>query len=282
MFFLILSIYTLIYNIAIYVAAKFYEVRVDQFYLWLDYGFRIFKMKIGETEFGLGWLPLGGYVKLSGYFLEEGEEVLPYHFENLPLSKQLVITLIGPLLNLILALIVFAFFYEVPLFEIAFLVAILIAIVAGFFVLVKVISPITKRVKEKNETFKLIVFVLLIALYINALATVADGVNEFFPLFDCFNNIYSGNLKSILFSEGQLTHSLKILISAIGIFLFFINLLPIVGFNGFKVVSILYRFFAGSKVPEKFVDYLSQISGIVIILIYALIIYFLVVTAFRG
>ena len=70
---LIITVYIFVYNLGILLFAKLYKVGVEKFYVWMDLGFSLLKIEGQNTEFGLGWLPLGGYVKLSGIHLEEGE-----------------------------------------------------------------------------------------------------------------------------------------------------------------------------------------------------------------
>ena len=61
-----LSILIVLHEFGHYLPAKWFKIRVEKFYLFFDAGFSLFKVKRGETEWGIGWLPLGGYVKISG------------------------------------------------------------------------------------------------------------------------------------------------------------------------------------------------------------------------
>ena len=61
-----LSILIVLHEFGHYLPARFFGVRVTKFYLFFDYKFSLFKKKIGETEWGIGWIPLGGYVKIEG------------------------------------------------------------------------------------------------------------------------------------------------------------------------------------------------------------------------
>ena len=65
-FFLSLSILVILHELGHFCAAKWFKTRVEKFYLFFNPGFSLFKKQIGETEYGVGWLPLGGYVKISG------------------------------------------------------------------------------------------------------------------------------------------------------------------------------------------------------------------------
>ena len=60
-----LSILVVLHEFGHYITAKMFGCKVEKFYLFMDWNFALFKKKIGETEFGIGWLPLGGYVKIE-------------------------------------------------------------------------------------------------------------------------------------------------------------------------------------------------------------------------
>ena len=60
-----LSILVILHELGHYIPAKLFKTRVEKFYLFFDPWFSIFKKKVGDTEYGVGWLPLGGYVKIS-------------------------------------------------------------------------------------------------------------------------------------------------------------------------------------------------------------------------
>ena len=61
-----LSILVVLHELGHFVPAKLFKTRVEKFYLFFDPWFSLFKTKKGDTEYGIGWLPLGGYVKISG------------------------------------------------------------------------------------------------------------------------------------------------------------------------------------------------------------------------
>jgi len=65
-FFLSLSILVILHEMGHFMFAKLFKTRVEKFYLFFNPWFSLFKFKHGETEYGIGWLPLGGYVKISG------------------------------------------------------------------------------------------------------------------------------------------------------------------------------------------------------------------------
>jgi len=65
-FLLSLSIIVIIHEFGHFIFAKLFKTRVEKFYLFFDPWFSLFRRKVGETEYGIGWIPLGGYVKISG------------------------------------------------------------------------------------------------------------------------------------------------------------------------------------------------------------------------
>ncbi len=114
----ILSVLVILHEFGHYIAAKIFKVRVEKFYLFMDAGFSLFKKKIGETEWGVGWLPIGGYVKLSGMVdesmdLEQMEqEPQPWEFRSKPAWQRLIIMLGGIIVNILLAWFIFTVLYS--------------------------------------------------------------------------------------------------------------------------------------------------------------------------
>lgn len=96
-----------------YVAARIFKTRVEKFFLFFDVNFALFKKKIGDTVFGIGWLPLGGYVKISGMIDESMDsdqmekEPEPWDFRSKPTWQRLIIMLGGVTVNLILGFFIF-------------------------------------------------------------------------------------------------------------------------------------------------------------------------------
>ncbi len=113
-FFLSLSILVLIHELGHFMMAKLFKVRVEKFYLFFDPWFSLFKFRKGETEYGIGWLPLGGYCKIAG-MIDESMDVeqmkqppQPYEFRSKGAGQRLLIMVGGVLFNFILALIIYA------------------------------------------------------------------------------------------------------------------------------------------------------------------------------
>lgn len=109
-----LSIIVVLHEMGHFFPAKWFKTRVEKFYLFFDAGFALFKMKKGETEYGIGWLPLGGYVKISGMVDESmdtkalAEEPKPWEFRSKPAWQRLIIMIGGVTVNLILGFFIYA------------------------------------------------------------------------------------------------------------------------------------------------------------------------------
>lgn len=109
-----LSILVVLHEFGHYITAKWFKCRVDKFYLFFDPWFSIVKKKVGETEYGIGWLPLGGYVKIAGMVDESmDKEALklppqPWEFRSKPAWQRLIIMLGGVTVNVLLAFFIYA------------------------------------------------------------------------------------------------------------------------------------------------------------------------------
>ncbi|GLU43009.1 RIP metalloprotease RseP [Allomuricauda sp. NBRC 101325] len=112
-FFLSLSLLIVLHELGHFIPAKIFKTRVEKFFLFFDVKFALFKKKIGETVYGIGWLPLGGYVKISGMIDESmdteqmKEEPKPWEFRSKPAWQRLIIMLGGVTVNFVLAVIIF-------------------------------------------------------------------------------------------------------------------------------------------------------------------------------
>ena len=112
-FFLSLSLLIVLHELGHFIPAKLFKTRVEKFYLFFDIKFSLFKKKIGETVYGIGWLPLGGYVKISGMIDESmdteqmQQEPQPWEFRSKPAWQRLIIMLGGVTVNFILAVVIF-------------------------------------------------------------------------------------------------------------------------------------------------------------------------------
>lgn len=108
-----LSILVIFHEFGHFIAAKIFKTRVEKFYLFFDPWFSLFKIKKGETEYGMGWLPLGGYVKISGMIDESMDKEAmklppqPWEFRSKPAWQRLIIMLGGVTVNVILAIFIY-------------------------------------------------------------------------------------------------------------------------------------------------------------------------------
>jgi len=109
-----LSILVIVHEFGHFIFSKAFKCRVEKFYLFFDPWFSLFKFTKGETEYGVGWLPLGGYVKISGMIDESMDKeqmklpAEPYEFRSKPSWQRLIIMIGGVLFNLILAAILYS------------------------------------------------------------------------------------------------------------------------------------------------------------------------------
>ena len=111
---LALSILVILHEFGHYITARWFKCRVEKFYLFFDPWFSLFKKKVGDTEYGIGWLPLGGYVKISGMVDEsmdkEAMKLPPkeYEFRSKPAWQRLIIMLGGVIMNVLVAFVIYA------------------------------------------------------------------------------------------------------------------------------------------------------------------------------
>ncbi|MET6998425.1 RIP metalloprotease RseP [Chitinophaga defluvii] len=109
-----LSILVVLHELGHFIPAKLFKTRVEKFYLFFDPWFSLFKFKKGDTEYGVGWLPLGGYVKISGMVDEsmDKEQMMqppkPWEFRSKPTWQRLIIMIGGVTVNIILAFFIYA------------------------------------------------------------------------------------------------------------------------------------------------------------------------------
>jgi regulator of sigma E protease len=112
-FILSLSFLIVLHELGHFIPAKLFKTRVEKFYLFFDYKFSLFKQKIGETVYGIGWIPLGGYVKISGMIDESmdteqmKQPAQPWEFRSKPAWQRLIIMLGGVIMNFILGILIY-------------------------------------------------------------------------------------------------------------------------------------------------------------------------------
>lgn len=114
-----LSILVVLHECGHFFPAKWFKTRVEKFYLFFNPGFELFKKKIGETEYGVGWLPLGGYVKIAGMIDESFDkeqmqgEPQPWEFRSKPAWQRFIIMIGGVTVNIILGFLLYIMIFSV-------------------------------------------------------------------------------------------------------------------------------------------------------------------------
>lgn len=109
-----LSILIVLHELGHFIPAKIFKTRVEKFYLFFDVKFSLFKKKIGETVYGIGWLPLGGYVKIAGMIDESMDKEQmkqppqPWEFRSKPTWQRLIIMVGGVTVNIIVGFLIYA------------------------------------------------------------------------------------------------------------------------------------------------------------------------------
>src|SRR5881392_2710419 len=111
-----LAILVTLHELGHFLAARAFGIRVEKFYLFFDaWGFKFFSFKKGDTEYGIGWLPLGGYVKIAGMIDESMDKeamkqpAKEWEFRSKPAWQRLIIMLGGIIMNVLVAFVIYAF-----------------------------------------------------------------------------------------------------------------------------------------------------------------------------
>ncbi len=112
-FFMSLSLLVAIHEFGHFIMARVFKIRVEKFYIFFDPWFSLFKWKRGETEYGVGWLPLGGYVKIAGMIDESMDleqmqaPVQPWEFRAKPAWQRFCVMVAGVVMNVLLAMMIY-------------------------------------------------------------------------------------------------------------------------------------------------------------------------------
>src|SRR5882724_2037682 len=109
-----LAILVTLHELGHFLAARAFGIRVEKFYLFFDaWGFKFFSFKRGDTEYGIGWLPLGGYVKIAGMIDESMDKeamkqpAQPWEFRSKPAWQRLIVMVAGVTMNVILGIAIY-------------------------------------------------------------------------------------------------------------------------------------------------------------------------------
>ena len=112
-FFLCFTILVGIHELGHFLMARVFRIRVEKFYIFFDIGFSLFKFRRGHTEYGMGWLPLGGYCKIAGMIDEsmdkgyQSQAVQPWEFRAKPAWQRFLVMIAGVVMNLLLAVAIY-------------------------------------------------------------------------------------------------------------------------------------------------------------------------------
>ncbi len=113
-FLVCLSMLVLIHEFGHFIAARIFKIRVEKFYIFFDPWFSLFKFRRGHTEYGMGWLPLGGYVKIAGMIDESmdteqmKQPVQSWEFRAKPAWQRLIVMVAGVFMNVVLAIVIYS------------------------------------------------------------------------------------------------------------------------------------------------------------------------------
>jgi regulator of sigma E protease len=108
-----LSIIVILHELGHFIPAKLFKCRVEKFFLFFDPWFALVKKKVGDTVYGIGWLPLGGYVKISGMIDESmdkeqmNQPAQPWEFRSKPAWQRLIIMVGGVTVNVLLSFLLY-------------------------------------------------------------------------------------------------------------------------------------------------------------------------------
>src|SRR5215212_6208743 len=114
-FILSFSILVVLHELGHFLTAKWFGCRVEKFYLFFNPWFSLWKKKIGDTEYGIGWLPLGGYVKIAGMIDESMDKeamkqpAQPWEFRSKPAWQRLIVMVAGVTMNIILGIVIYSY-----------------------------------------------------------------------------------------------------------------------------------------------------------------------------
>lgn len=112
-FFMSLSLLVGIHEFGHYIMARVFKIRVEKFYIFFDPWFSLFKWKRGDTEYGVGWLPLGGYVKIAGMIDESMDleqmkaPAQHWEFRAKPAWQRFLVMIAGVMMNVLLAMVIY-------------------------------------------------------------------------------------------------------------------------------------------------------------------------------
>lgn len=239
---LIISIYIFLYNTCMLLVCKYWGMLVEKFYIWIDAGFSIFKITIKETEYGLGWLPTGGYIKIAGMQKEIDQPMLPHDFDSFPPFSRATVMLSAPFFNLLLGIIFYYLAYSTDSLPAILSCLLLIGLLLFLLVIIKI-----RYQKKVVSWLAMIINVGVVILVAFAIYCILEYSTPFTTHLTRFVygdfDIWQWGITSSYFLK---------LMAFTGILMGTVNLLPLVGFNGFSYINLLYESMTNNAIPERF------------------------------
>ena len=249
----------------IYTFAKSFGVGIEKVYIWLDYKFSLLKFKINNTLYGFGWLPTGGYIKLTGLVHEAGEEMEPHHFKAKSVSKQIIILSSGAILSLIFSYTFYALSGQINSQGIIYN---LVQLFVSLTIITILIAQVYKAVKSVTS-FKPLIYLSIMASYLLYLIEIAVFIHQTTPFFADFLTLFKNDTSP--FSE----HGILNIFSFVGVLVFLLELIPLGGKNGFLIVNGLYQSITYQEVPDRIISKMTLFSLLVMIPLYGMLFYLL-------
>jgi membrane-associated protease RseP (regulator of RpoE activity) len=227
------------------IPCKLWGIGVEKFYIWIDAGISLFRTNINGTEYGLGWFPTGGYVKITGMLLEEGDIVKPHHFLSLSFLKRAIIILLAPFSSLFLGILFYGLAYPTLGLQSGWGFLVLLTTLLVFWGFVGYFQQNLKHPLSSILAFLITATICTGLFYLGFCAIMAST-----PFYEHFFRFINGDI-NLWTIECTLPYFFK-LMGYTGIAMGIANLLPLPGMNGYLFASILYESISRKKTPERY------------------------------
>ncbi|SEQ60700.1 site-2 protease family protein [Neolewinella agarilytica] len=267
LFFLILTLYTFLYNLALLLPLKRSGIQVEKFYIWYDAFFKLFSFNVGDTEYGLGWLPLGGYLKVAGMIMEEGESPYPHHFQYLSLAKQFFFSLCGPISGLLIAIATLLYIQDASDAQSWLVLGGPVGFILVYSLIFNYLAPIMCGLNYGVVAQK-ILYASLVLGHLLLLFGVALLINSAFPIFNHVHDVFIEHDRVRLFQQSINDVGMPNLVFWLGLFMFFHNVSPFPGMVGGVLISTTYRSLSG-QLPQR--EY--EEKGAMLFFVWSLVLY---------
>ncbi len=215
---LVTTIFVIIGNTVGLLLARHYGIGVVRFTVWLKVGFNLLKKQVGDTEFTLGWIPIGGHLEFDRVYLFEHEMIEPKPFIDKPVHQQLITFSAGILSTFTLGLLGYYLIGSTKLSSVISLFFFLLLSCSGVYYTSKFLAY---RIKNKNiyNWLVTIIYLLVFALYFLYLQEVV-------PVLDTLLDIFRGNIKLSDYTNSPIKTLFLPMLAFTGILFSVINFLP--------------------------------------------------------